>query len=569
MTLMPHLGVPEFTPEDMGYALTSRDVGRFEYWGAVAGQSWEESLAGIASRNLPRRLRSDDEWEELYQSRVEAARTVGGEPTEGEIAFLRNQVDTARDRERAQFTPVTAEDWRASESFREGIPYEDGMTVERAAALAEFYDDMSYYDWIRENHDADWISNVGAVVAGIGGGAASPEAFVPVLGPAMRGAAVARLGVVGGRAVTGAVEGAIGTAAVLPAISAQQALIGREFTFEEMLIDVGIGAVAGAALGGFGGALERRAEIRRTALEERARIALTDARAAGEGVASVRLAMGQIEAGRTVDVPPPSRATVDTMLEGLSLAERERFLRARLETSVGQAELEIRRIAADDAGEILLRPETTLTPIEEGAIRGETLAERQRAREVLAAERERRRLSRGEEGTEVPREPDTGTGRQAADEATDVAMRLRELGVAPSRSRRRTTALTPIERMALFDADPQVRELARAELDRRLGENGTSVAPRRSAPRSAQPAERLVTGDAAADIDARSEAVQIAEDHGIRQDGTFAELDEWERLREEATEAELAEYAEAEEMLAKTDRAREAYSIAASCLLRV
>ena len=583
MSLMPRLDAPTISPLDMGHALTGRqDVGRLEYWGAVAGQSFEESLLGGALRNIPSLVPSPDAFvDEMF-----ARRRSGGlpDPTPAEEAQLRMHFTREAEAALAEVTPLTAEQWQASPNFREGIPYEDGMTAERASALAEFYDDMAYADWIRENHDADWISTIGAVPAAIGGAIASPEAFVPIVGPAMRGAIVARLGVVGGRAAARAVEGAVGTAAVLPFISSQQASIGREFTAEEMLLDVAIGALAGTALGTAGGLVERRSISRTSALAAREQVALTDMRAAGEALAGVDAARRQIEAGQHVDVAPPSRAAIDAMLEGLSIQERARFARARYESAVTVAELEVRRLDAEEADAILLRPETTLTPIEEGAIRGDTQLQRDRAREVRSRDRESRRATRGREGTEAPRERVLGPeeGRRVAEEAGDVAMRLRELGVAPGRSRRRVRDLSPIERMALFDPDPRLQRIAQAEIDRRLAENGTTATPRQAppaAPKAAKPkrttpavaARTPDTGDPAADIDARTVAQEIAEEQGIAEDGSFAELDDWKRADAEGdiTASERAAYEEAEAMLAKTANAEEVYDLAASCLLRV
>lgn len=570
MSLIPRFTGAAMSPLSLGEALTQRDVGFGQFLGARAERGFADSGLGLVLDELPRRVRSDDEWEQAYQERVETASRLLGRPlNEDEVANQRQLTDRMRDRERDQFQPIDREVWEASPAFREDIPWEDGMTAERAEALAERYDNRRFLDWLIQNHEGVGfgVSTVTGFAAEIAGSAASPESFLPIAGPAMRAAAVARLGSIGGRAAIGSFEGVLGTAAVLPAIAYSRRQIGEEMTYADMALDVAMGAIVGGAFGAGVGALARPGEVRHAQRLERERALLTDLRVASEALTKVEIAKRQIAEGVNVDVPPVSDLARGALLEGLSIQDRMRFVEARQRTAIERAEVEIRRQEAEAAGEILLRPETTLTPLQESAIRGETLAERTRAREALTRERESRRAARlTPERLEAERRRDAEQrfgpeeGRRLADEAVDVVTALQRFGVAPSPVRRRVKDLTPLERMALFDPNPQLRTLARAEIDRRLSRLETTQASAtrptaitaRTEPVANVAAEtaRLPEG-----VDLEAEAPEMAQ---------FAEMERAGNL----TDAERAEMQTAIEAEAKAARASEAYTAATACALR-
>ena len=601
MSVLPSLTSPAASPSEVLGSLAGRDVG----FGTFLGAQLREGAFDAPMMNplvfgpLPPRLQTDDEFEQLFEQRLETIRraTPGGAVSQDTTDGLRLALQRRRDAARAPYQPVTRAEWESSASFRDGIPWEDGMTVERAAALAERYDDRRFDQWLIENHTGVGfgVSTVTGFMARIAGGAPDPTNFIPFLGPAMRTAAIARLGRVGGRAAIGAAEGALGSALVLPFVAENRYQVGQEFTAADAVLDVVMSAIAGAAFGGVAGALSRRdgtAAFGRTQAPP-----LLDLRVADEGLAKVQLAMRQITAGQPVDVPDVSAGARRAMLESLSLDERRRVVSATSTTVRAEALTELRRVIAEEQGVPASEGtplRVSLTADEEAAVRGGTAESRQEARrrfdETQAdrtpaqglVEQARQDLAlRNADDAEVRTLAAAGANPIAREAGRQEAIRR---GLQLGEDTPRFEPLSPLERMALFDPSERVRNAARSELDR------LSFGPRRAGPPAAPdprpiPSDRATpvpaaataperaagpaTGDAAADIDAATVAREIAEEHGIAEDGSFIELDEWQRMEEagDITPSERAEFEAAEQQLAKTARIREAYSEAAACLL--
>jgi len=106
---------------------------------------------------------------------------------------------------------------------------------------------------------------VGPTVARFGAGLAATAVdplelasmFIPVVGPGRRAWLTAKLGRVGGRAATGAIEGVVGAAITEPfyyGLSRSQQL---DYTMADALLNVGLGAVLGGALGAGAGVFSR------------------------------------------------------------------------------------------------------------------------------------------------------------------------------------------------------------------------------------------------------------------------------------------------------------------------
>lgn len=590
MTLRRRLGGQGMSPLDLGSALSSRPTSLGEMATASFEQGWADSP--ILGGTVPPLLNTETRVGTFVEERLDELRSLhpGQEFTDADLATLREQFRQQGQRQLQEYTPLPAARWQESPHFREGVPYEDGMTVERAEALAERYDESQYRQWLIDNHEGIGfgISTVTGFMAGVAGGALDPTNYIPVAGPVMRAAAIARLGRIGGRAAVGMLEGATGSAIVLPFVNESRRLIGQEMSTADMVLDVIMGAVAGAAFGGVAGVSAVRQEARAASM-------LTDLRVADEGLAKTRLAMSQIAGGERVDVPEVSRASRDALLQGMSVEDRVRYLTAERDTALTQAGTVLERMIAEDGGAPVQRgPQATLTIAEVNAIRSPSQAQRDAAREALDTERQarveaRRAADPNRLGQDTVRALEDierpAVVAQERAEADALVATLREAGVARDGETRQVTKLTPLERMALADPSPRVRALARAEIDRRLTDSAnvatpphqrpSSIPPAGKAPKVAAPADPAAvrtptTGDASADIDAKAEIQAMATEHGFDESGDFAEMREWERMEAagQITPADRAAFEAAEEAMAKTAKADEVYAEATACLLK-
>lgn len=81
--------------------------------------------------------------------------------------------------------------------------------------------------------------------------------FIPVVGPSGRAAAVTRFGRVGGRALVGAAEGLVGSAITEPVFFGLSRAQQLDYTMSDALMNVGLGAVFGGAMGAGVGVMSR------------------------------------------------------------------------------------------------------------------------------------------------------------------------------------------------------------------------------------------------------------------------------------------------------------------------
>lgn len=171
---------------------------------------------------------------------------------------------------------LTKEEYEASEWFREEIPWFEGMSELRAKAYAENYDTREYRDSLIERSPFGFRSGLG-FGATILGSLIDPINFLPIVGPANRARLVGRLGVIGGRAAEGAIEATIGTAVTDPILMKSLQAEGYDFGWEDMALDILVGAFAGGVLGTAGGLWNKRAlsidaARRRITMDEREKL---------------------------------------------------------------------------------------------------------------------------------------------------------------------------------------------------------------------------------------------------------------------------------------------------------
>lgn len=171
--------------------------------------------------------------------------------------------------------------YKSSPWYRENIPWDAGMTEARAKALAEWNDAKQVRQYYAQKRP------ISAYLGNLTGQAFDPINYVPVGGPLVRAAAVARAGRVGGAVVTGAVDAATNTALAGLATRETRGRFGDDVSFQAMVSEIATAALIGAAFGGISGAMEARKAARALADAQRtlstlkatqdARIALNEA----------------------------------------------------------------------------------------------------------------------------------------------------------------------------------------------------------------------------------------------------------------------------------------------------
>lgn len=214
-----------------------------------------------------------------------------GEPTTGEqvgnAIRLANPItapyEVARRTAQAfmdQGEALDEEAYKASPYYREGIPWDAGMTDERAAALAMMDDAKKVREFYASKRP------ISSFIGNLAGQAVDPINYIPVAGPAVKAAAVARLGKIGGAALHSAVDAAANTALFGIGTRERRGRYGDDVSWQATVSQIATAALIGAAFGTLGGAWEARKATKGRAIEERlatlkttqeARIALNEA----------------------------------------------------------------------------------------------------------------------------------------------------------------------------------------------------------------------------------------------------------------------------------------------------
>lgn len=282
---------PLLDARDVADAIAARRTPAPEYLGAMFGEGFWTSTPGQglarARAGTPFAPRGADATDEFGQP-------VGPPPV----------------------VTMSQEEWRASPHHREGLHWDEAMTPDRAAALAEIHDENAYRRWLIAQRRAGPLDSVAGFGAAMLGGAPDPVNFIPFAGPAFRAAAAARYGTVLGRALVASGEAALGNALAAPLIAASRAGFGDDVAFADILTDIAMGAAVGFAFGAGAGAWSRL----RQAGPAPDMPAQTSARAAASTAAA------DVAAARPIDVDAATvaqiRGTVARGESGAAIAAR-------------------------------------------------------------------------------------------------------------------------------------------------------------------------------------------------------------------------------------------------------
>lgn len=234
MTLYDPPANPKLSRQEFDYTALTRPTGFGEYMAGKFNQGWESSGLGTFARDP---FGAGERFGPLPMGQdIETSKAMGF------------NVDLPR---------LTEEQWKKAGLARDGLTYEGGTLAHEQDRTAEF-DRRRYRDSVIQRYQGNPLAYIAGFGAQVAGGGVSPENFIPFVGPEMRAAMVARLGMIGGHAAAGAVDATIGNALVdayaMPSLARQ----GETITAGDFAMDLVVGAVAGTAFGGFGGWRERR-----------------------------------------------------------------------------------------------------------------------------------------------------------------------------------------------------------------------------------------------------------------------------------------------------------------------
>lgn len=221
---------------------------------------------------------------------------------------------------------MSEDDYKASPYFRDGIPFEQGMTEARASALALFYDQKKVREFFGSKRP------ISTFLGQFGGQALDPINYIPVFGQAAEAATTARIGTIAGRAMLGVGDAAINTAAFGLMTAGLRDQFGDDVGWQALTGEIAMSALIGGAFGGVSGIIGRAVKARTQRLDRKLEAAvadaLTDLRSVKESRAVLNEAVADLANGRDVNLTPNSGAVIERVVnEATSTAQTSRALR--------------------------------------------------------------------------------------------------------------------------------------------------------------------------------------------------------------------------------------------------
>lgn len=167
-------------------------------------------------------------------------------------AHVRQEAPQELERRRADAGVMSEETYKSSAYFRDDIPWDAGMTEDRAASLALMNDAKKVREFYASKRP------ITSFIGNLAGQAVDPINYIPVAGPLVKAAAVARVGKIGGAAIHGAVDAAGNTALFGLATQDRRAAYGDDVSWQATVSQIATAALIGGAFGSIGGVLEGR-----------------------------------------------------------------------------------------------------------------------------------------------------------------------------------------------------------------------------------------------------------------------------------------------------------------------
>lgn len=235
---------------------------------------------------------------------------------------------------------MTEEAYKASPYYRKEVPWEQGMTEDRAAALAKMYDTKQ----VRAHFSAK--QPIAAFLGGFVGQAFDPINYIPVFSGAAYTAAVAKFGSIGGRVLMGASEAAINTAAFGVLTAGIREKYGDDVSFAGIVNEVAVSALIGGVFGSGIGLLARGGDARRRLQQAKVRDQLDTLKTTQQAMIPLGEAATRLAAEGEVRLSP----------NGMSIIERARAESATRDVTGRALETETAGVVGTRAGEVVVTP---------------------------------------------------------------------------------------------------------------------------------------------------------------------------------------------------------------------
>lgn len=146
----------------------------------------------------------------------------------------------------------TPDEIKETEWYRKELDYGKGVNESTAQLMAEWYDDRKERENIMAASPGGFWRSTARLGVSLGTQFLDPLnyalAYVPIVGQARYARMAQKIGVFPARAITGFVEGAVGNAMVEPFVYAQSKNEQVDYTYDDMLMSIGLGGVVGGAI---------------------------------------------------------------------------------------------------------------------------------------------------------------------------------------------------------------------------------------------------------------------------------------------------------------------------------
>lgn len=238
--MFPENTFPAMTPQSFLRSALEYAPDAGAYLGEHVAQAFDRTTTGRAMEeyDIMRAEKEEGAWDETY------AQGHATQEFTGPFAGLEPP---------AHRHAMSEEEWKNSPYYIPTAKYRPDMTETRARIMKENYDQRRY----RESLIAagDEIYGPGMKAASFGasllGSLPDPVNLIPFTG-GMKAASL------GGSALKGMIEGAVGTAVVDALVLPDLISKGEDLGFADALLDIAFGAALGAGLGGIGGYVGKR-----------------------------------------------------------------------------------------------------------------------------------------------------------------------------------------------------------------------------------------------------------------------------------------------------------------------
>lgn len=187
--------------------------------------------------------------------------------------------------------------YKTSPYFREGVKWDMGMTADRAAALAEAYDAKRVREYFASKRPFT------AFIGNLAGQAVDPINYIPIAGPAVKAASVAKFGRVAGSAAVGALDAAANTAIASGVTYDARKSMGDDITWQSTVTDIAMSALIGSAFGTISGAIDARRSVRLEKAREEAQARLATLKNVQDARIALNGAIDGLARGEDVALP--------------------------------------------------------------------------------------------------------------------------------------------------------------------------------------------------------------------------------------------------------------------------